>query len=89
MLKLLRSPNFAHTFDTLKKKYLGQSVGLGPRGVGNGNEDIYALRANLSYVSPKGFGEWRIVTTDRMRKDLQQLRRGDGKLFRAVWLKLR
>jgi hypothetical protein len=49
---------------------------------------VFALKADLSYAGPDGFGEWHIFTTARARGEIEDMKATDGKLFDGMMKKL-
>ncbi|OCH88979.1 hypothetical protein OBBRIDRAFT_757238 [Obba rivulosa] len=50
---------------------------------------VLSVKAALYFDSADGFGDWRILISTRAERDLRQLKRADGKMFRIITKKMK
>jgi hypothetical protein len=49
---------------------------------------IQPMKAALYFADIEGFGEWSIMLSTRAQKDLREVKRADGGVFRIVMKKI-
>ena len=88
-LLVLREPSISRIF---KSSYIGANLSLeeGPDQSQNPTFSIIQpMKDALYFDDIEGFGEWSILLSTRAQKDLRDVKRADGAVFRIVMKKIK
>ena len=83
---------FATTSPKQKKKTLVVDTHMVPptgQETSDGNFGLRTIKTNILFQTVEKLGPWRVMVSSRAHRNLRELRRGDGKMFRIVMKKIK